>query len=105
MLAGLDGVRVNNFNFYRIYKLRFIPSNYNPHQIGSLPGMNDQQMAISEIGASYADETFGHESRRGIPFTYILRDVLQFDKSLEDSKKRMKEASRTCNLILGKYQA
>ena len=24
--------------------------------VGSLTGMNDQQMAISEIGASYADE-------------------------------------------------
>ena len=71
--------------------------------VGSLTGMNDQQMAISEIGASYADETFGFESRKGIPFTYILRDVLQWDKSLEDSKKRMKEADRTCNLILGLF--
>jgi len=69
--------------------------------IGSITGMNDQQMAISEIGASFADRTFGKESRQGIPFTYILRDVLQFDKSLDDSKMRIKQADRTCNLILG----
>ena len=27
--------------------------------------MNDQKMGISEIGASYADKTFGRESRSG----------------------------------------
>ena len=43
-------------------------------------GMNDERMAISEIGAAYADYTFGKESRKGIPFTYLLRDVLQFDQ-------------------------
>lgn len=42
--------------------------------------MNDERMAISEIGAAYADYTFGKESRKGIPFTYLLRDVLQFDQ-------------------------
>jgi isopenicillin-N N-acyltransferase-like protein len=69
--------------------------------VGSLTGMNDQKMAISEIGAAFADYTFGEESRKGIPFTYILRDVLQYDKSLDDSKFRMENANRTCNLILG----
>ena len=37
-------------------------------------------MAISEIGVSFPDETFGKESRFGIPFTYILRDIIQFDQ-------------------------
>jgi len=72
-----------------------------PGWIGSMTGMNDQQMAISEIGAAYRDKTFGKDSRSGIPFTYILRDVLQFDKSLADSKMRIKQADRTCSLILG----
>lgn len=69
--------------------------------VGSLTGMNDERMAISEIGAAYADYTFGKESRKGIPFTYLLRDILQYDKSLDDSKFRMENANRTCNLILG----
>ena len=32
-------------------------------------GFSSQLMAISEIGVSFPDETFGHESRFGIPFT------------------------------------
>ena len=32
---------------------------------------------------------------------YLLRDILQFDKSLEEAMQRMSSAKRTCNLILG----
>jgi isopenicillin-N N-acyltransferase like protein len=31
----------------------------------------------------------------------VLRDVLQFDSSLDESIKRMQSTRRTCNLILG----
>ena len=83
-------------------------------------------MAISEIGVSFPDDTFGKESRFGIPFTvretlltttniiatlihcclhsiiqYILRDILQFDKTLIDATSRLSNAHRTCDLILG----
>ena len=60
-------------------------------------------MATSEIGAAYADYTFGDESRAGIPFTYLMRDLLQFDSSIEENRNRMTEATRTCNLILGMF--
>lgn len=69
--------------------------------IGSITGISSTQMAISEIGVSFPDSTFGKESRFGIPFTYILRDILQFDATLQDALKRMTNAHRTCNLILG----
>ena len=69
--------------------------------IGSITGMSAQQMAISEIGVSYPDETFGKESRFGTPFTFLLRDILQFDQTLDDSVNRIANAKRTCNLILG----
>jgi hypothetical protein len=36
-------------------------------------------MAISEIGVAFPDETFGNMSRFGVPFTFLLRDILQFD--------------------------
>ncbi len=36
--------------------------------VGSLTGVSDKQMAISEIGATYSDESFGYESRVGTPF-------------------------------------
>jgi len=58
-------------------------------------------MAVSEIGVSYPDDTFGKESRFGNPFTFVLRDVLQFDKVLDDSIRRMENEHRTCDLILG----
>nr|XP_006823778.1 PREDICTED: protein dcd1B-like [Saccoglossus kowalevskii] len=69
--------------------------------IGSIQGMSSKQMAISEIGVSYPDDTFVKESRFGYPFTYILRDILQFDNTLDDSINRIANARRTCNLILG----
>ncbi|KAL3855217.1 hypothetical protein ACJMK2_014437 [Sinanodonta woodiana] len=68
---------------------------------GSITGYSSQRLAISEIGVSYPDDTFGRESRFGIPFTFILRDILQFDNTLYDAEKRMSTAHRTCDLILG----
>src|SRR5690349_4659459 len=58
-------------------------------------------MAISEIGVTYPDDTFGHESRVGVAFTFLLRDILQFDLTLDDSINRITSAIRTCSLILG----
>lgn len=69
--------------------------------IGVLSGVNEHQLAVSEIGVYFSDETFGKESRFGNPFTFVLRDVLQWDSSLEQSVARMKTTKRTCNLILG----
>lgn len=69
--------------------------------IGSITGFSVEQMAISEIGVSFPDDTFGDESRFGVPFTYLLRDIIQFDKSLGDAMKRISSAKRTCDLILG----
>lgn len=34
-------------------------------------------------------------------FTFLLRDILQYDKTLDDSIVRMETSRRTCNLILG----
>jgi len=69
--------------------------------IGSFSGMSAVPEATSEIGVSYPDASFGRESREGNPFTYLLRDLLQFDKSLQDSIHHITYANRTCDLILG----
>jgi hypothetical protein len=68
---------------------------------GALTGVSDKQMGISEIGVSFPDETFGKQSRVGVPFVWLLRDVLHSDSHLEDSIERMEDARRTCDLILG----
>jgi len=69
--------------------------------IGSISGINSAQMSIHEIGVSFPDQTFGPESREGVPFTYVLRDILQFDQTLLDGVSRLASAHRTCDLILG----
>lgn len=40
--------------------------------VGSIQGYSSKKLAISEIGVSYPDETFGKESRFGIPFTVLV---------------------------------
>jgi hypothetical protein len=69
--------------------------------IGGLTGVSSTQLGISEIGVSYPDSTFGSESRIGTPFIFILRDILQFDLTLDDAINRLANAHRTCDLILG----
>eukprot|EP00040_Diaphanoeca_grandis_P022057 m.118015 g.118015 ORF g.118015 m.118015 type:complete len:442 (+) comp28627_c0_seq1:48-1373(+) len=69
--------------------------------IGSITGISSTNMSISEIGVSFPDDTFGKESRLGTPFTYLLRDILQFDETLAASKTHLKTAHRTCDLIFG----
>ena len=52
---------------------------HNPHQ-----GMSYKGLAISE---KHSDVKFSVESRRGIPFNFLMRDVLQFDDSLYDAMR------------------
>lgn len=66
--------------------------------IASVSGMSSRGIAISE---KHSDEPFGKESRIGIPFNFLMRDVLQFDTSLQDSIRRIQEAHRTCSIWLG----
>jgi len=69
--------------------------------IGGLTGVSETQLGISEIGVGYPDSTFGSESRFGVPFIFLLREILQFDYTLDDAINRMINHRRTCNLILG----
>jgi len=69
--------------------------------VGSITGMSSVQMAISEIGVSFADSSFGSESRNGYPFTFVLRDILQYDENVEQSTARLIGTDRTCNLLFG----
>jgi len=69
--------------------------------VGGLTGISEKQLGISEIGVSYPDPSFGSESRIGLPFIFLLRDVLRYDVTVDDSINRMSAAKRTCDLILG----
>ena len=69
--------------------------------LGSITGFSEKKVGVSEIGVAFPDATFGNESTHGIPFTFILRDILQFDGSLTKAMSRISTANRTCDLILG----
>jgi hypothetical protein len=69
--------------------------------IGAVSGMSSMQLAISEIGIAYPGNDFGNESRHGYPFTFMLRDILQFDDSLGTALARVGGANRTCDLLFG----
>jgi isopenicillin-N N-acyltransferase like protein len=72
-----------------------------PGFVGALSGMSDRKVAISEIGVSYPDPSFGKESRFGMPFIFVLREILQYDQTIDDAISRMATVHRTCDLILG----
>ncbi len=64
--------------------------------IGAISGINAEGIALSEIGDSYdkANDTFD-----GMPFPYMLRDILQFDDSLASAIDRVRRTPRTTSLM------
>jgi len=66
--------------------------------VGCISGISSERLAISEIGDDYnkEDDTFA-----GIPFMFLLRDILQFDNSLDEAIVRIKNAPRTTSLMYG----
>lgn len=65
--------------------------------IGSLTGMSED-MAISEkVWLSYK----GRSSRAGIPFHFLLRDIIHYDVSLGSALTRIANAPRTCSIFVG----
>jgi isopenicillin-N N-acyltransferase like protein len=79
-----------------------------PGSLGILSGFSQSQMAISEIGVTYPDDSFGQGTEdtppqkvQGEPWMFILRDVLKYETSLDQAIDRIQNANRTCNLIIG----
>lgn len=58
--------------------------------------MSSKGIAMSE---KHADIEFGVESRAGIPFHFLMRDVIQFDNSLEDAIRCVMCVWSHCTLI------
>ena len=79
-----------------------------PGSIGVLTGQSEAQIGISEIGVSYPDDSFGQgtdntppEKVKGIPWMYLLRDVLEQAADGNEGIQMIQNANRTCNLIIG----
>eukprot|EP01121_Diplochlamys_sp_Union-15-3_P011240 TRINITY_DN3231_c0_g3_i2.p1 TRINITY_DN3231_c0_g3~~TRINITY_DN3231_c0_g3_i2.p1 ORF type:complete len:430 (-),score=64.57 TRINITY_DN3231_c0_g3_i2:65-1327(-) len=66
--------------------------------IGAISGYSSAPIGICEkVWLSYN----GSDSRFGIPFHFLLRDILQFDKTIDDSLSRIINADRTCSIWIG----
>jgi len=66
--------------------------------IGALTGYSSSPMGICEkVWISYN----GTDSRTGIPWHFLLRDILQYDNTVDDAITRIVNAPRTCSLHLG----
>ena len=66
--------------------------------VGCVSGISKKRLAISQIGDDYDK---ANDTPAGIPFMFLLRDVLQFDNSLDDAIMRIKKAKRTRSIIYG----
>eukprot|EP01130_Rhizamoeba_saxonica_P002004 TRINITY_DN11815_c0_g1_i1.p1 TRINITY_DN11815_c0_g1~~TRINITY_DN11815_c0_g1_i1.p1 ORF type:complete len:425 (-),score=97.09 TRINITY_DN11815_c0_g1_i1:25-1299(-) len=66
--------------------------------VGALTGMSSAPFGICEkVWLHYN----GTSSREGIPFTFLLRDILQFDVTMDDAYNRINNAARTCSIFVG----
>ncbi len=64
--------------------------------VGAVSGISSERLAISEIGDDYDK---ANDSFDGIPFMFMLRDILMLDKSLDEAIARIKNAKRTTSLM------
>lgn len=66
--------------------------------VGALTGVSDSPVGICEkVWLKYN----GTSSREGIPWHFMLRDILMWDKSVDDAINRVNQASRTCSIFIG----
>ena len=63
--------------------------------LGAVSGMNDQGITLGEMGYGSPE----NEHLRGIPMTFLLREVLQFADSVDSAKKILKEAKGTNSFV------
>jgi len=56
---------------------------------------------IMGVSEKVWDAYKGKKSSEGIPFHYLLRDIAQYDLTVDDSFNRIYNASRTCSIWIG----
>jgi len=66
--------------------------------IGSLTGYSSTGIGISERLRGGPGEL---QTRFGKPWTYVLRDVMQFSRTIDDALEQIRTANRTCSIYVG----
>jgi isopenicillin-N N-acyltransferase-like protein len=64
--------------------------------VGCVSGMNLSQIAVSEIGENFGEE---HETLAGEPMPFVLRDVLENARTLDEGVKIIRRARRTSSYL------
>lgn len=66
--------------------------------IGTLTGFSSAPMAVCEkVWLHYN----GTSSRAGFPWHFLLREILQFDHTVDEAIARLSAANRTCSIFVG----
>ena len=70
--------------------------------ITMVTGLSSAPMALSQIGVSNPDNTFGPQRNGdGVPFIFLLRNLIQYENNLSSVKAALERTRRTLDLILG----
>ncbi len=64
--------------------------------VGAVSGISSARIALSEIGDDYDRD---NDTFDGMPFMYMLRDILQFDAGLQAAIDRVRNTPRTSSLM------
>ena len=66
-----------------------------------MTGMSSSMLGMTSIGVELPDDTFGDESRIGLPFIFVSRYILQYSETLDDALSYIADVHRMCHLIIG----
>lgn len=66
--------------------------------LGSLTGYSSEHIGIGERLRGGNSSTM---TRFGTPWTYVLRDLLQFSHNMYEALQSLQDAERTCSIYLG----
>jgi hypothetical protein len=70
--------------------------------VSLVTGASAAPLALSQIGVANPDASFGPQRNgRGVPFVFLLRDLLQDQPDLDGVRRALEAANRTLDLILG----
>jgi len=66
--------------------------------VGTISGMSSAPFGVCEkVWISYT----GFKSRIGYPWHFLLRDILQYDNTVDDAVNRIAKTHRTCSIWVG----
>jgi hypothetical protein len=69
--------------------------------IGVFSGMSSTLLGMTSIGVELPDDTWGDESRIGLPFIFVSRYILQYSETVDDALSYITNVHRMCHLIIG----